>query len=318
MKNPRNYLIALLSLALVGVTVWLYTEHSNASDLAAQLRTAKESADRLRALHAKEQADLANQAKKTDERIHELERHDLASEALIKKLEAREQDLASELAASRRAAAQPQVVAPPSAGSAPVKPLLTVAPDPAAIAAQAARLRLQVAGRYGPLAQKLGLSPTQSDQLMRLLVDKQMIPNDATLAGLQQGGNVLNDPGAFATVVAESQDQIENQIQALLGDEGYAQYLQWNITAGQSGSIARLQAALAGTEPLSDAQVTQLQQLLNDNHVGHLTAKILATAQAQGFLSSTQMQALASLFEQQQAAQQARRAPQALPASHTK
>jgi len=61
----------------------------------------------------------------------------------------------------------------------------------------------------------------------------------------------------------------------------------------------------------------QLQQLLDQNNVGHLTVKIIAEASSSGFLSPVQLQALQELYQQQQAAQQQRRRSQPIPSTAT-
>ncbi|HUJ42627.1 MAG TPA: hypothetical protein VLW52_03360 [Opitutaceae bacterium] len=291
MKDPRNYLIGLLGAALLAAGALLLRERSRAAELREHLRAAKEAPP---ADNAKDAADKAEQrAGAGDARIRELE---------------------SQLAEARRAAAEikaTQATAPAAAsrGAPPTdtKAWLASATNADNLKAQAARIRLRMDERYGPFAQRLGLNADQTDQFMQLLVDRQMVTNDAIVASLQEGDNALKDPLAFATLLADARGEVESQLQALLGPDGYSQFLQTQLAANQSRTLARLQATLAGTEPLNDAQSAQLQQLLSDNRIGHLTPKIMATAQLQGFLSPAQMQALQNLFQEQQAAMQSRR-----------
>ena len=170
-------------------------------------------------------------------------------------------------------------------------------------------MRLKMERQYGALAKQLGLNAAQTDQFMKLLVDKQLASADATVAAMQAGDKALNDPNAMAMLVAASRNDIEAQIQSLLGDSGYLQYLQAVRATGQTNTLGRLQAALMGTEPLSDAQLGQLQQVLDANHINHISDKVMADAQAQGFLTPAQMKALQNLFQEQQAGQARRRAP---------
>jgi len=78
---------------------------------------------------------------------------------------------------------------------------------------------------------------------------------------------------------------------------------------GQSSTLGRLQAALFGAESLSGAQLGQLQRILDANHINHISDKVMADAQAQGFLTLAQMKPLQNLFQEQQAGQARRRAP---------
>jgi hypothetical protein len=290
--------------------VLLQRERARVADLDAQLRAASQAQAEDHARQSADKAELAQRTRQMTQRFREQEQR--AREA-----DARVRELQFQLAEAQRTAATLSAVQPAAsaavASPAQTKAWLAAVSDADTIKAQAARIRLQMEGRYGALAQQLGLSSKQIEQFIQLLVDKQMVAGDATVAGLQEGGDALKDPSAFATLVAVSRSDLEAQIRALLGDAGYSQYLQLQVATGQSGTLARMQAALNGSERLSDTQLAQLQQLLADNRIGHLTPKIVATAQAQGFLTPTQLEALQNLFQEQQAAQQSRRAPQPPP-----
>jgi hypothetical protein len=291
MKSPKNYLIGLLGVALLGAGALLWRENSIVVDLRTKLLAASEAQTRREARHVAEQAELAQHAQQMDQRVHELE---------------------SQLADAKRAAAAAKSAVPPAPASAPAtqtKPLLADSGDASPIRAQAARMRLKMERQYGALAKQLGLNAAQTDQFMKLLVDKQLASADATAAAMQAGDKALNDPAALAMLVAASRNDIEAQIQSLLGDSGYSQYLQAVRVAGQTSTLGRLQALLIGTEPLSDAQLGQLQQVLDANHINHISDKVMADAQTQGFLSPAQMKALQNLFQEQQAGQARRRAP---------
>jgi len=312
-KDPRRYLIGFLAPALLAAGALLYREHATVTGLRAQLRTAQESQTRSQAQAMASDAQSRQHALELEQRLHELEQlaqaeHNRARDAAahLHDLETRADELQSRLAAAERTIAK--LKAPPPAKANPAATAAAIA------AAQVDHARQRMEQRYGPLAKQLGLTPDQTDQFMKLLVDKRMATSDVTAAAAQQGGAALQDRAAFTSLVTSQQDDIENQIQALLGDAGYAQYLAATVTTGQSNSIVRLQAALSGTAPLNDAQVAQLQQLLSQDNIGHITSDIVAEAQAQGFLSPTQLQALQTLYQQQQAAQQRRHSPPAAPA----
>ena len=307
MKNPRALAIGLLALALLGALVLYARERAALADLRAQLRTARETQTRDHAQATASDTQARAHAQELDRRIHDLEQlsqaeHERARDAAARlhDLEAHVDELRSHLKEAQRTIARLKAP-PPSANPAGT--------DAAIAAAQADHARQKFERLYAPLTKQLGLTPDQADRFMKLLVDKQMVANDLAAAAAQQGGAALQNRAAFASLVASQQDAIENQIQVLLGDSGYAQYLAATVTAGQSNSILRLQAALNGTEPLNDAQVAQLQQLLSENSIGHITPDILAAAQARGFLSPAQLQALQNLYQQQQAAQQRRHSP---------
>jgi hypothetical protein len=294
MKSPKNCLIGLLGLALLGAGGLLWRENSIVVDLRTKVLAASEAQQREQRLLALEQRARAADARAADARARELE--------------ARTHELESQLADAKRAAAAAMSAVPPTPAT-QTNPLLAVAGDASTSRAQAARMRPKMERQYGALAKQLGLNAAQTDQFMKLLVDKQLASADATAAAMQAGDKALNDPTALAMLEAASRNAIEAQIQSLLGDSGYSQYLQAVRVTGQTNTLGRLQAALMGTEPLNDAQLGQLQQVLDANHINHISDKVMADTQAQGFLTPAQMKALQNLFQEQQAGQARRRAP---------
>ncbi len=308
MKSPKNYLIGLLGLALLGAGALLWSESSLVAELRAKLLAAGEAQARRDARHAAQQTELAQRAHQMEQRLQELEQRVGAADARARELETKTRGLEGQLADEKRAA-EAAKSASSAALAAPTKPSSPAAGEPSAIQAQAARMRPKMERQYGALARQLGLNAAQTDQFMKLLVDKQVASADAAAAAMQAGDKGLNDPAAFAMLEAASRNDIEAQIQTLLGDSGYAQYLQAVRVTGQTNTLGRLQALLMGTEPLSDAQSGQLQQVLDANHINHISDKVMADAQAQGFLTPAQMKALQNLFQEQQAGQARRRAP---------
>ncbi len=285
MKTAKSYTVGLLALALIGAAVLLHRDHSKLADLRSQLDAAAQIRHRLESEVAADHFGFAQR----DQRIADLARRFRAADTRVRNLESRVEGTHGGSGASSMS-------------------------EPGAAQFQSARLRRQMEKRYGALAKRLGLTPAQTERFMDLLVDKRMVATDATAAALRERGGALGDSSDFAALMAMSDDDIENQIQALPGDQGYAQNLRANATVGQSGTIVRLQTALAGTEPLTDVPLAQLQQLLADSHVGHLTIQVMVKAQSQGFLDAVQMQALQTIFQQQRAAMQSRQAPQLAPA----
>lgn len=304
MKNIKVIVIGFLCVALIAVSTLLWHQRAITADLQSKILAAAQNQTRLEAellAHDKHARELGQLVSEGTARVHELE----------EKLAAAQQSIAKP---------KPDMVVSntvqPSA-TAPAKDWLATAKDPEILQAQAARVRRQVESRYGNLAKKYGLTPQQSEQFMQLLVDKRLATTDATIASLAQNGNGPNDPAAIASATADSIDETNNQLRGLLGDANYADYRQQELTLGQSGTLVRLNDSLSGTEPLSSSQMDQLQQLLDQNNVGHLTVKIIAEASSSGFLSPVQLQALQELYQQQQAAQQQRRRSQPTPSTAT-
>jgi hypothetical protein len=296
MRSTRYLLYTLLLLTYLGVGAVVWRAEKRARDLGRQLLAAQDQAAHRAALAAAERVQLARRAALAEQRLANVLARDHQLEAMAHDLESRV------VAAQRAAAAKPALAAQgnPSADAAGATP---------ARSNQAGAVRLQMERRYGALIQRLALTPEKSRAFLQLLVDRQLAGTDAVMAAMQEGGGALGDPADLATLVAASQDDIDSQIHALLGDAGYLQYVQAGLTAGQTSTLTRLQAALSDTAPLSDGQLAQLQQIIANSHSGHLTSKAVMSIQSQGFLSAAQLQAVQNLFLQQRAAQQSRNAP---------
>lgn len=310
---------AIIGGAAVGAGSVYYLERASIAELrsrigeqADELARDKGNASLLQSLN--EQLASAKQAAASAERA--------AAAALEERrnLEARLADLTKKLAASEEALTAQRTLATMRQDQ-PVPPnpseQAKAGASPADIAAvQEAALRQKMQQRYGALIQKLGLSPADADRFLGLMVSRRRAADDLTAAALAQNDSSINNAGDFATMVAADRRDIETDLRSLLGDTGYAQFQQYETAAGVSGTVTRLQSALAATTPLTDAQAQQLQQILDTNHVGHLNARVIADVQAQGFLSPAQLQAMQALFAQQRAAQVQRRLPTVSPGTH--
>ena len=254
--------------------------------------------------------DEAEKAKRTSA-IHAAQLDELATQAKSLKLELQAAQLQFREAEGRLPAGQRPAAAEAATGGTGQEgmPGLAAVTDPNATKAQAGVVRSRLEKRYAGLLQQLQLTPEQKEIFLNRLVDKRLAATDVTTEALQLDNTLLKDTSAFASVVTTAIDQAEADIRSILGDDNYAQYRQWEMSTGQSTTIRRLQDLLNNSEPLTETQSTQLQQLLEQSNTGHVSVKVLAGAQAQGFLSPAQLRALQDLFQQQQAAQQRRRTP---------
>ena len=158
---------------------------------------------------------------------------------------------------------------------------------------------------YAHLARSLGLSDLQLEQLRNLNAERHAAALDA----------MQRTPGQTAdthVVVTQAMVQAETQMRQLLGDAGFAQYLQQIPLAPAESAVHQMNQTLAvSAQPLSDTQQDQLARLLADNqpksangavalwsslnlvNVDQNVAVSDATlTQAANFLSPDQMQAL--------------------------
>lgn len=229
-------------------------------------------------------------------------------------VDAKQRELEAELARTRRALAATQhEYAATQAALVKAQAQLTAPKTPAAPGkiqiepVNEVAARAQMARRYGALIQKLGLSDADADRFLGLMVSRRHAMDDVVAAAQAQTDGTTPSAADLTGMISSTRDGIESDLRALLGDAGYAQLQQYENASGITGTVARLQRNLAASAPLTDDQAQQLQQLLTDGGVGHVTPQVLATAQAQGFLNPQQLQALQALYAQQRAAQLQRR-----------
>ena len=154
--------------------------------------------------------------------------------------------------------------------------------------------------RFTPLAQKLGLGPEQSQRLFQLIMDAHEAGVDFAAASAHFGQDVSQNPDIYWTSVDELKAQIQNQIKALLGDDGYVEYLAATLAANQSAVIDFLQKRLkpAGGQ-LSDEQAGQLLAVLQGLKTARVSDEVVT--RASGFLSPTQLGTLTE-YQQRQTA----------------
>lgn len=220
-------------------------------------------------------------------------------------------------AKAEKAALRAAVVTPASGDSTEVtdelaKQWLAEANDPAALRRLNLQARAQVQRRYGDLFQELHLSPDQTEALTKLFIDKRLVAVDMTVSQVQQNQNPMSDLAGFQDMVGTARTDIEGKIQDLLGEQGYADYRDYDRNFSQNSNLAQIDDALRNSaSALTADQRTRLRQLLQDNNAARLNPKMIN--QAKDFLSSAQIQALQDLRQSQQIASQKRNQPQNLP-----
>ncbi len=305
MKSFRTYLVILLALVLATVSALAWRQHQELI--------------RLRALAA------ADESAQLKERLA----------ALQKKLWALQDQLAAASGPAARDGSDPR--AGPDGG--PPGPqgrrgfggrieAMMGNPEFQRLASIQAKARLD--GSYAALFKALSsgaagaaLTPEQLDQFKNLLVQKQQALMDAVQVARDQGLDPRTDRQAFGQAVAAAQAAVDQQIQAALGDTGYAAYQQYEQTMPQRNTVNQVEQSLSYTAtPLTDAQANQLVQILaqdqpqragsgaastganlrslfNQNAPAPITTQALTDAQ--GILSQPQLQALQQVQQAQQA-----------------
>ena len=186
--------------------------------------------------------------------------------------------------------------------------------------------KARINSTYGALFKSLNLTPEQTAQFQNLLAEKQMSMLDVLSAARAEG---VTGRDQISALVQQSGSAIDNQIQALLGPDGYSQYANYQQTLPQRNQVGQLQTLLvtSGGTPLQDYQTQQLTQILAQNGTGSTGGQrggggfmgamgglfptpvtgppisTTAVTQAASVLTPVQLQTLQQM-QQQQAAQQ--------------
>jgi hypothetical protein len=123
-----------------------------------------------------------------------------------------------------------------------------------------------VEARYAPLFKNLNLPADQIEKLKTLLADRSTTMQDVMIAAREQGLNPRENPEAFRKVVADAQNQVNDAIKSVIGDQGFAQLTNYEQTLPQRNVVNELQQRLSYTStPLTAAQAEQMVQILANN-----------------------------------------------------
>jgi hypothetical protein len=120
-----------------------------------------------------------------------------------------------------------------------------------------------VDARYAALFHSLNLDPAQNEKLKALLVERQSTLQDVMAAAREQGINPRNDPEAFRKLIADAQNDINDSIRGVVGDNGLVQLQNYEQTLPQRTLVNEIQQRLSYTNtPLTPSQADQLVQIL--------------------------------------------------------
>jgi hypothetical protein len=182
--------------------------------------------------------------------------------------------------------------------------------------------------RFAGLFKALNLPAAQLDKFKSLLLEKQSVMQDVMMAAREQGLDPRSNPEGFRSLVNSAQAEIDTSLKAVIGEEAFTHYQQYQQAQPQRNVLTQLEQSLSYTDsPLTTAQSTQLLQILaatatagaggppdGGGRGGPMgagtgtgpTAVITpqTIAQAQTVLNATQVQALQQLQQTQQAQQQ--------------
>jgi hypothetical protein len=117
---------------------------------------------------------------------------------------------------------------------------------------------------YGGLFKELNLSPEEKEKLKDLLTDSQM-GNVEAAQGLFGGTQDEAAVAAAKKATAEAKKQTDADLKALLGDERFAQYQDYEKNIGDRMQLDQFKTQLAAdSTPLRDDQNAQLLQIMKE------------------------------------------------------
>lgn len=138
--------------------------------------------------------------------------------------------------------------------------------SPEAAKLMASQQRGMLDTRYASLFKSLNLPPEQLAKMKDLLVEKQNAARDVMAVAREQGLDFRNNRAEIQQLIKQSSDDVDASITALIGQDKFAQYQNFDQTQSQRAVVGQIEQRLSYTaEPMTAAQSEQLVSLLAAN-----------------------------------------------------
>ncbi len=116
---------------------------------------------------------------------------------------------------------------------------------------------------YAPLVKQMGLTPEEADKFKDLLADNTMKATEQ--ASSMFGGLASSNRTELTSKMVEQQKNYDEEVKALLGDDRYAQYKEYQQSVGERTQLNLYKQQTAGNEhPLTDQQTEQLLGIMKE------------------------------------------------------
>jgi len=258
-KSPQTLLVALFALTTVGGAVLAWQQYGELVEL------------RAAAMNRDERADMQKRVWDLEKNLRELQDQLAAARA-------RSSDDADALLAAATDGERPSGEREGRGGRGdprggrggnPMQQALAVRElmnKPEVQAMLSLQQKAAVEARYGALFRTLNLTPEQTDKLKGLLADRSNTRMDVMSAAQEQGIDARSNPEAVRKLFADAQNELNNSIKAVVGENGFAQLQNYEQTLPQRGLVNDLQQRLSFSDtPLSASQADLLVQILASN-----------------------------------------------------
>lgn len=139
-----------------------------------------------------------------------------------------------------------------------------------------------IAKQYAALIQQINLTPDQADALKTLLQNKTLASTSAGMSLMDSSLDASQRDSLAAQIKSANQD-FDNQIQQLLGDQNYQAYQAYTKTIPARTTVGQWSDQLAGTpNALGVDQEQQLIQAMTDANSNYKWTSVLNQQKSQG------------------------------------
>jgi len=253
MKNIIILFLTVTTISLAVVCVAQHRKSSGQQTQAAALQSQLEAAsEQLETLHAAQ--------KRADQQRHELmgQAEELAAQLQVQHL------------------VETNVTAPAPPPLAPVSEVGKAADEKGGLGKMISKMmqdpttkkfiqqqqRMMMDQMYGPLVKQLGLTPEEATQFKDMLVDNGM--KAAEKATSLFGDSASTNRTEMLSSLTTEQKSFDDQVKALLGDDRYAQYKDYQQTVGERALLNQFKQQAGSDYNLSDPQSEALLAFMKE------------------------------------------------------
>ncbi len=122
--------------------------------------------------------------------------------------------------------------------------------------------RMMMDQMYGPLVKQMGLTPDEAAQFKDMLADNGM--KAAEQATSVFGGSGATNRTEMLSSLTAQQKSFDDQLQAFLGDDRYAQYKDYQETVGERAMLTQFRQQVGSDYNLSDPQTEALLTFMQE------------------------------------------------------
>lgn len=153
---------------------------------------------------------------------------------------------------------QAAVAAPPLPAPSVAPPRITMSSDDLIAATD---------HRYRTLLDEAQLSATDRDRVREMLIERQIVTNDAVNAATARGLDLRNDLAVIRPAVDKAQAAVDAKIRARFGEAFFTRYRDYDDTMAERNTVARLQRMLGPTlSQLTPEQTRDMMRVLRYFH----------------------------------------------------